>query len=93
MGVPQPARPMLFLYQTPNTTGYWMEDTPAPLHGVWIGARHTVIGFWTGIPESLTSHAPPAPVIAVAEFPDGWKVPALGALLRVGGRCSSDRGL
>jgi len=93
MGVTHPTRPMLFLFRSAGPYAFWMENTPAPLNGAWIGAGRTVIGRWHGIPNTTTSHAPPMPVTAVVEYPARWRVPADGARLAVGARCSSTGGL
>lgn len=89
MGVRHPARPMLFVFPQAASVAFWMENTPAPLTGAWVGAANTVIGHWHGVPNTNTQHLPPAPVIAVVEYPVGWRVPADSARLTMGGSCSS----
>lgn len=88
MGIAHPTRPMLFLFSQPESYAFWMEDTPAPLNGAWVGTANTVIGHWHGVPETDTHHVPPAPVVAVVEYPVGWRVPEDGAHLTVGEACS-----
>ena len=89
MAVRQPARPMLFTFSQAGSYAFWMEDTPSPLTGVWIGPAQTVIGRWYGVSNTTVTHVPPAPVVAVIEYPPGWPVPSDGALLQVGRRCRS----
>ena len=88
MGVPHPARPMLFVFAQAASDAFWMENTPAPLTGAWVGVADTVIGRWHGVPDTDTHHVPPAPVVAVVEYPVGWRVPTDGAYLTMGVPCS-----
>ncbi len=92
-GVKHVVRPMVFAYSPPDTPSFWMDDTPAPLTGVWVGAAHRVIGYWQGQPESDALHPPPAPVSAVIEYPRGAPVPARGTAVTVGGHCPAQVGL
>jgi uncharacterized membrane protein (UPF0127 family) len=87
MGVKHVARPMIFAYSPPSSPSFWMKDTPAPLTGVWVGAKGGVIGYWHGVPESTTLHPAPAPVSAVIEYGAGAPVPAIGTHFAIHARC------
>jgi uncharacterized membrane protein (UPF0127 family) len=88
-GVEQVVRPMVFAYSTPAMPSFWMQDTPAPLTGVWVASSGRVIGYWHGQPNSSELHAAPAPISAVIEYPYGATVPALGSVLTIGRRCAT----
>ncbi len=89
MGVKHVVRPMVFAYSPPSTPSFWMQDTPAPLTGVWIGAGGHVIGYWHGRPESTDLHPAPRPISAVVEYPASARVPARGASFAIGSRCTT----
>lgn len=94
MWVKRVIHPMVFPYSPPATPSFWMENTPSPLTGVWVGASNRVIGYWHGRPETTTLHSPPAPIRAVIEYPAKAKPPKRGARFAIGPRCvSSDRRL
>lgn len=86
-GVTRVARPMVFAYSSPVTVWYWMQDTPVPLTGVWIGASHRVAGYWHGLPNTTQLHRSPVPVTAVIEYAAGAKLPRLTSKFGVGSRC------
>src|SRR5215472_9209140 len=50
MGVPHPARPMLFVFAQAASYAFCMENKPAPLTGACVGEADTVIGRWHGVP-------------------------------------------
>ena len=89
MGVKHVVRPMVFAYSPPATPSFWMKDTPAPLTGVWVGARGHVIGYWHGRPQTTDLHSPPAPISAVIEYPATAQVPARGSRFAIGPRCTT----
>jgi uncharacterized membrane protein (UPF0127 family) len=91
-GVKRVTRPMVFAYSPPSSPSYWMQDTPAPLTGVWVGAGKRVIGYWHGQPESTALHPAPAPVAAVIEYPAGARVPPRGARYALGRACRAQPG-
>lgn len=86
-GVQRVVRPMVFAYSPPDTPSFWMDNTPSPLTGVWIGPRNRIVGYWHGQPQSQDLHPSPGPVSAVIEYRYGEAVPAAGAPFAIGPRC------
>ena len=86
-GVKRVARPMVFVFSPPVTVWFWMENTPVPLTGVWIGASHRVAGYWHGRPNSTQLHRSPVPVTAVIEYAAGARVPRVASRFSVGSGC------
>lgn len=93
IGVAHPARPMVFTFGPAGPHNLGMFDVPAPLNAVWIGPAQTVIGGFHGTPHSKKTYKSPSPVTGAVFYPVGWRVPAVGARLRVGASCSSTAGL
>lgn len=91
-GVRRVARPMVFAYSPPAMPSFWMQDTPSPLTGVWVGSSGRVIGYWHGRAESTQLHPAPAPIRAVIEYPEGASVPPRGSRFAIGGGCRTRDG-
>ncbi len=73
------ARPMVFAYSRPARPSFWMDDTPAALSGVWVGASGRVIGYWHGQPETQTLHLASGADLGRAGVPVGGPRPGARA--------------
>lgn len=73
---------MLFVFEKPMQTMFWMYHMQFPLDFVWIarqGDTMTVVDLHQNVPthdeaqaDGITRVAPNAPVVAIIEFPAGW---------------------
>jgi uncharacterized protein len=63
---------MLFVYQQPSRSRFWMKDTLIPLSIAFIAADGTVLGILDMQPETEESHGSDQPYIYALEANQGW---------------------
>lgn len=62
---------MLFPFDPPSRTAFWMKDTWVDLDIVWISPEMRVLGVTRMAAMTLDRHEPPAPVAYALELPAG----------------------
>jgi uncharacterized membrane protein (UPF0127 family) len=63
---------MLFVFDGPTTTCFWMKNTPLPLSIAFIDSKGKIVNIADMQPHSLDSHCPLAPVTHALEMQQGW---------------------
>ncbi|MGB3288397.1 MAG: DUF192 domain-containing protein, partial [Burkholderiaceae bacterium] len=63
---------MLFVFDNPTTTCFWMKNTPLPLSIAFIDVRGTVVNIADMQPRTLDAHCPTAPMLYALEMRQGW---------------------
>ena len=65
------SRGMLFVYDTPRTTAFWMRNTLIPLDMIFVDETGTVVKVHTAAPLDETPVPSGVPVVAVLEINGG----------------------
>lgn len=65
-------RGMLFVFDAPNGSCFWMKNTPLPLSIAFISANGTILNIENMQPHSTQSHCPVAPMQYALEVNQGW---------------------
>ena len=65
------SRGMLFVYDTPRTTAFWMRNTLIPLDMIFVDETGTVVKVHTAAPLDETPVPSGQPVVAVLEINGG----------------------
>ena len=68
----EPGTGMLFIWESPTETPFWMKDTLIPLSIAFIAADGAVIDIQDMEPQSLTRHYPAGPYIYAVEANRGF---------------------
>lgn len=70
----EPNEGMLFVFQTPMLTGFWMKDMLFPIDIIYFDAHHRIVDVWEGAtPESYPKvFTPRTPAQFVLEVPAGF---------------------
>ncbi len=63
---------MLFVFDDPTTTCFWMKNTPLPLSIAFIDSGGAIVNIADMQPHSLESHCPEAPMSYALEMRQGW---------------------
>lgn len=64
---------MLFVFDTPTTVGFWMENTPLPLSIAFLDQGGTIVDIQDMQPfDAQTIHYPAAPYTDAVEVNQGW---------------------
>lgn len=80
-----PDHGMLFVFDTPTTTCFWMKNTPLPLSIAFIDGNGAILNLKDMQPFDETSHCPVAPFRYALEMEQGWfKKNEIGPGTRVG---------
>ena len=67
--------PMLFVFPSPTTDGFWMKNVKFPLDIIWIDSDKKIIGTDRMEPcasEPCKTYSPPAPMKYALEMPAGF---------------------
>ena len=69
-----PGTGMLFVFDRPDTYGFWMPDMYFSIDILWLDVNKRVVHIEPDVsPESYPeSFSPPAPALYVLEVPSGW---------------------
>ncbi|HUH61147.1 MAG TPA: DUF192 domain-containing protein [Candidimonas sp.] len=67
-----PDHGMLFVFDKPAITCFWMKDTPLPLSIAFVDATGIIVNIADMQPRSLTEHCPVSPVVYALEMEKGW---------------------
>jgi hypothetical protein len=65
-------RGMLFAFDAPNGSCFWMKNTPLPLSIAFISASGVILNIENMQPQSTQSHCPVAPMRYALEMKQGW---------------------
>lgn len=68
----EPGSGMVFVWETPTDTPFWMKDTLIPLSIAFIAADGAVIDIQDMEPLTLTRHFPPGPYLYAVEANKGF---------------------
>ncbi|WP_442597512.1 DUF192 domain-containing protein [Parapusillimonas sp. JC17] len=80
-----PDHGMLFVFDAPTATCFWMKNTPLPLSIAFIDGNGTILNLADMRPFDETSHCPVAPFRYALEMEQGWfKKNGIGPGARVG---------
>ena len=63
---------MLFVFDSPTATCFWMKNTPLPLSIAFIDSRGAIVNIADMQPNTLDSHCPKAPMLYALEMQQGW---------------------
>jgi uncharacterized membrane protein (UPF0127 family) len=63
---------MLFVFEQPSASGFWMRNTLLPLSIAWLDQYGTIVDIQDMQPLSDEVHAPPAPYVYAIETNQGW---------------------
>lgn len=63
---------MIFVWDSPIRTGFWMKDTPLPLSIAFIDGEGTIIDIQEMEAQSLNQHAPGKPYMYAVEASRGY---------------------
>ncbi|HEY9571485.1 MAG TPA: DUF192 domain-containing protein [Pusillimonas sp.] len=63
---------MLFVFDGPTTTCFWMKNTPLPLSIAFIDSKGMIVNIADMQPHTLDPHCPKAPVTHALEMQQGW---------------------
>lgn len=63
---------MIFVWDSPTDTGFWMKDTLLPLSIAFIDADGIIIDIQDMEPETLESHSPPSSYLYAVEVNQGY---------------------
>ncbi|MBB5217248.1 DUF192 domain-containing protein [Parapusillimonas granuli] len=88
MGRPSlpPDHGMLFVFDAPSTTCFWMKNTPLPLSIAFIDEDGIILNLEDMRPFDESSHCPAAPFRYALEMEQGWfKSNQVAPGARVGG--------
>ncbi len=63
---------MLFVFEEEGYHRFWMKDTLIPLSIAFIDREGRIVQITDMKPLTLTSHAPPKPILYALEMTQGW---------------------
>lgn len=65
---------MLFVFEAPNSSCFWMKNTPLPLSIAFIDSHGKIVTLRDMAPNTTNSHCPSQPMMYALEMEQGWFV-------------------